>query len=78
MEWELYQFDNKPLYGYPENGYEVGVNLDDVMMSEYPLVDIFDDVVLMGKELTFRDVLEQTGFLNARYSYDTVIELIRR
>lgn len=77
MQWQLYQFSRKPYYGYPESGYEVGINLDDVMMDEYPLVDLFNAPSLSGQALTIRNVLDQTDFVEASYTYDTIIDLIR-
>lgn len=92
MEWQLNNFDKRPYYNYPENGYVQGINLDDVVSDEYPFENVFNvyendgnidyDLYENGNgnpgPYTFRDIFDRTTVLNAPFTFDTVLDLIAR
>jgi len=76
MEWQLRHYDESPYYKYPTNGFQTGVNLDDVISPEAPFTKLlFADDSIGDGPYTIRDIWDGTSIVDAVYTYDTIVEL---
>jgi len=78
-DWQLRNYDQRPYYGYPTEGYQDGFRLDDVLSANFPFTGLFTEESGIGDgPYTARDIWDGTTILDAEYVYDTVLDLIVR
>ena len=78
MEWQLLHYeDSMDYYGYYTEGLTYGGNLEDVMSEYDPFRDIFYQQFGDKGPYSAKDIFDYTTFLNAEYTYDTILELFR-
>lgn len=89
QHWIVQNFSSQTLkstnyYHFTTNGYD-GTNLDDIINSKDPFIDIFNSSKLSkskrqklfarNKKLTHRDILDLTSPLTIDYTYDSIIQM---